>query len=96
MLYLAYGLFRRAIPVLVDHIATEPEALTESVRSIPGVRQVRRVRSRGLGASPSVDMVIAVDPHLSTMEAHAIADAIEAKLLKQYAIEDITIHIEPI
>ncbi len=95
VLYLAYGLFRRAIPVLVDHIAAEPETLSEAVRSIPGVRQVRRVRSRWVGATPSVDVVIAVDPQLSTVEAHAIADAIEALLKHQYAMEDTTIHIEP-
>ena len=90
-----YGLFQRAIPVLVDRIAAEPEALTEAVRSVPGVLQVRRVRSRWVGTSPSVDVVIAVDPLLSTIEAHAIADAIEALLQKQYAMEDVTIHIEP-
>ncbi len=76
-------------------MATAPEALSEAVRSVPGVRQVRRVRSRWVGATPSVDVVIAVDPQLSTVEAHAIADAIEAVLEKQYAVEDITIHIEP-
>lgn len=41
------------------------------------------------------DVVIAVDPQLSTVEAHAIADAIEALLQQQYAVEDSTIHIEP-
>ncbi|ETX07042.1 cation diffusion facilitator family transporter [Candidatus Entotheonella palauensis] len=95
VLWLAYGLFRRAIPVLVDGMAAAPEALSEAVRSVPGVRQVRRIRSRWIGATPSVDVVIAVDPHLSTVEAHAIADAIEALLQKQYAVEDSTIHIEP-
>jgi cation diffusion facilitator family transporter len=95
VLYLAYGLFRRVIPVLVDRIAEEPEALTEAVRSVPGVRQVRRVRSRWIGATPSVDVVIAVDPQLSTVEAHTIADTIEALLKLRYAMEDVTIHIEP-
>ena len=96
VLYLAYGLFKRAIPVLVDHIAEEPEVLIRAVRSVPGVRQVRRVRSRWIGASPSVDVIIAVDRQLSTAEAHEIADAIEDLLHQQYDMEDITIHIEPI
>lgn len=95
VLWLAYGLFRRAIPVLVDGMAAAPEALSESVRSVPGVRQVRRIRSRWIGTTASVDVVIAVDPQLSTVEAHAIADAIEALLQQQYAVEDSTIHIEP-
>lgn len=46
-------------------------------------------------STASVDVVIAVDPQLSTVEAHAIADAIEALLQQQYAVEDSTIHIEP-
>jgi cation diffusion facilitator family transporter len=96
VLCLAYGLFKRAIPVLVDRIAEEPEVLIGAVRSVPGVRQVRRVRSRWVGASPSVDVVIAVDRQLSTAAAHEIADAIEALLRYQYAMEDVTIHIEPI
>jgi len=96
VLCLAYGLFKRAIPVLVDHMAAAPEMLTESVRSVPGVRQVRRVRSRWVGATPSVDVVIAVDSQLSTIQAHAIADDIETLLQKQYAMEDVTIHIEPV
>jgi divalent metal cation (Fe/Co/Zn/Cd) transporter len=70
--------------------------LTEAVRSVSGVRQVRRVRSRWVGATPSVDVVIAVDPQLSTVEAHAIADTIEALLKQQYAIEDATMHSEPV
>ena len=95
VLWLAYGLFKRAVPALVDRIAEEPEALTEAVRSVPGVRQVRRVRSRLAGTSPAVDVVIAVDPQLATIEAHTIADAIEALLHQRYAMEDVTVHIEP-
>jgi cation diffusion facilitator family transporter len=95
VLCLAYGLFKRAIPVLVDRIAEEPEVLIGAVRSVPGVRQVRRVRSRWIGASTSVDVVIAVDRQLSTAEAHEIADAIEDLLHHQHAMEDVTVHIEP-
>ena len=95
VLFLAYGLFKRAIPVLVDRMAAEPEMLGEAVQSVAGVRQVRRVRSRWVGDSPSVDVVIAVDPQLSTAEAHAIADAIEAVLQQRYAMDDVTVHIEP-
>ncbi|MDH3605174.1 MAG: cation diffusion facilitator family transporter [Candidatus Tectomicrobia bacterium] len=95
VLCLAYGLFKRAIPVLVDRIAEEPEVIIEAVRSVPGVRQVHRVRSRWVGASSSVDVVIAVDRQLSTAKAHEIADAIEDLLQQQYAMEDVTIHIEP-
>jgi cation diffusion facilitator family transporter len=93
--YLAYGLFRRAIPVLVDQRALEPDAVTRAVRSISGVRGVRSLRSRWTGSRPAVDMVVTVDANLSTANAHEIADAIEAVVRTQFGVEDITVHVEP-
>jgi len=95
VLYLAYDLFKRVVPVLVDRIAAEPEVLAEVVHAVPGVRTVRRIRSRWIGSMPAVDVVVTVDAGLSTMAAHAIADAIETTLQKKFSIEDVTVHIEP-
>lgn len=95
VLFLAYDLFKRVIPVLVDRIAAEPEVLAEVVHAVPGVQTVRRVRSRWIGSMPAVDVVVTVDAGLSTIAAHAIADAIETTLQKKFSIEDVTVHIEP-
>ncbi len=95
VLFLAFGLFRRAVPILVDRIALEPEELTASVLSVPGALSVKSVRSRSKGSSAAVDVVVGVDTTLSMEEAHAIADAIEAKLAKDFGVEDATVHIEP-
>lgn len=95
VLYLAYGLFKRAFPVLVDQYAVAPEQLAETTCSVPGVRKVRRIRSRSVGAMRMVDMVVVVDPKLSTIESHAIADAIERLLEEKHRVGDTSIHIEP-
>lgn len=95
VLLLAYSLFRRAIPVLVDRIAAEPEIIAEVVHAVPGVHTVQRIRSRWVGSSPVVDVVVTVNPMLSTVAAHAIADAIEKALWQKCAIDDVTVHIEP-
>ncbi|TDI34489.1 MAG: cation transporter [Acidobacteria bacterium] len=95
VMYLAYGLFRRAIPVLVDTISHEPEEIVEILRDVDGVRKVRRVRSRWVGSKPAVDVVIAVAPELPTSEAHEVADAIEQVLLEKFSMDDVTVHIEP-
>jgi divalent metal cation (Fe/Co/Zn/Cd) transporter len=92
---LAYGLFKRVVPILVDRIAEAPERLIEVIRAVPGVRRVRRIRSRLVGSAPAVDVIITVEAHLSTLEAHAIADAVEALLARQFAMQDVTVHIEP-
>ncbi len=95
VMYLAYGLFRRAIPVLVDSISHEPEDIVETLRDVDGVRKVRRVRSRWAGSKPAVDVVIAVAPELPTSAAHEVADAIEQVLLEKFSMDDVTVHIEP-
>jgi len=94
-LYLAYRLFKSVFPILVDQNAVDPNSLANAVKRIDGVLQVRRVRSRWIGSEKLVDLVIAVDPHLSTNESHDIADNVEALIAEQYAVSDISIHVEP-
>ena len=93
--YLAFGLFQRVVPVLVDEVAIEPETLISRVTATPGVRDVRRVRSRWIGSARAVDMVVGVDPALPTVESHRIADVIEQMLERDFDVADVSIHIEP-
>lgn len=95
VMYLAYGLFRRALPILVDQFAIEPEALRKLVEGVGGVRSVDRIRSRWLGHDPAIDMTISVDPKLPTIKSHEIADTIEKVLWERFQVQDVTIHIEP-
>lgn len=93
--YLSYGLFRRAIPVLVDRVALDADEVTRVVSDVDGVREVRRTRSRWIGTRPSVDVVVAVDAQLDTVAAHAIADAIEHAIEDSFGARDTTVHVEP-
>lgn len=93
--YLAYCLIRRALPALVDQYALDPELLSSSILAIPGVRQVRRVRSRWIGAEKSIDLVISVDPDLSTDKSHYIATTVELLVEERFGVSDISIHVEP-
>ena len=95
VLYLAYQLFKRAVPVLVDQFAVDPEQLTRAVMTVTGVRQVRRIRSRWMGSVPVVDMIICVDPALTTEQAHDISDRIELLVEQRFQIADVSIHVEP-
>jgi cation diffusion facilitator family transporter len=95
VLYLAFGLFKRTLPALVDEYAIEPELLIDTVMNIDGVLAVPRVRSRWIGSNSAVDMVIMVDPTLSTEDSHAITDEIEAVLEQKHHVADISIHVEP-
>lgn len=95
VLYLAYGLFKRALPGLVDEFAIDPRELSLAVRAVPGVQLVKQVRSRWLGSNRAVDMVITVDAALSIAASHEIADKIETRIEEQFGVQDISIHVEP-
>jgi cation diffusion facilitator family transporter len=93
--YLAYRLFKTAFPVLVDEYAIDPEEINKVVRSIEGVKEVGRIRSRWIGSDIAIDMVVSVDAKLSTEESHKIADKIESMIEEQFNVGDAFIHIEP-
>jgi cation diffusion facilitator family transporter len=93
--YLAYSLFKRALPILVDQFALDPELLSSSVREVDGVRQVNRVRSRWIGEDKAIDLVISVDSDLSTNDSHNIATTVELLIAEKFGVSDISIHVEP-
>lgn len=93
--YLAYKLFRKAIPVLVDESAIESSLLIAAAEEITGAGSVRQVRSRWKGSDSAVDMVVSAKGDLTLQEAHAIADDIEKVLEERFGLEDVSIHMEP-
>lgn len=95
VIYLAYKLFRRAIPILVDQYAIDPQELNTLLNNVKGVKDVYRIRSRWIGKSCAVDLVISVDPDMSIEASHKIADEIESLIEERFETSDISIHIEP-
>ena len=95
ILYLAYGLYKRTLPVLLDERAIDPDKLRAVAGEVEGVLSISRVRSRWVGSSRAADLVIEVDARLSTEAAHEIADRLENLLAERFDIHDISIHIEP-
>ncbi len=93
---LAYQLFKRAIPILVDGAAVHPDELRAAVGAVPGVLRVDRARSRWYGQQRAADVTICVDPALDATEAHEIADAVEHRLAEQLEISDAVVHVEPL
>lgn len=95
ILYLAYELFRKTLPVLLDERAIEAEKIRTVLRGVDGVRAIRRVRSRWVGSARAVDLIVEVDAQLPTAAAHEIADRLETLLADRFDVHDVTIHVEP-
>jgi cation diffusion facilitator family transporter len=93
--YLAYNLFRRAVPVLLDEYAIDPDELSNTINNVHGVKSASRIRSRWIGKTRAIALVISVDPTLSIEESHRIADEIESLIEERFDTTDISIHVEP-
>ena len=83
------------LPWLVDEMAIAPEIIHRIVLSVPGVINCHDIASRGLlGRQVFIEMHLIVET--SDVEAaHAITEAVEARLSEQFAPVRVMIHVEP-
>jgi len=95
VLYFAFGLYQKVVPILVDGFAIDPELLSKAAYQVNGVKEVRQVRSRWIGNSKAVDLIIAVDANLNITESHDIAHDVEDMLVARFNVADASIHVEP-
>ncbi|MEM7282264.1 MAG: cation diffusion facilitator family transporter [Pseudomonadota bacterium] len=95
VLYLAFGLFKRAIPILVDESGLDNQRVIRDLRAIEGVEDVLRVRSRRVGSDIFADLVITVSPDLDTVYSHRVADRVEAFMRNELSVADVIVHVEP-
>ena len=95
ILVLAFGLFRRSIPILVDAAPIDANALVEAAVSVPGIYGVRRARSRGDGRRAAVDLSVVVAPDLDTVRAHELATRVEREIRARFDVDHIVVHVEP-
>jgi cation diffusion facilitator family transporter len=84
------------LTVLVDRVVVDPDRVRDVARSVDGVEDCHRVRSRGTEGAAQVDLHLLLDGEISLREAHETAHRVEAELRRRIpAIIDVTIHMEP-
>lgn len=98
ILWSGWGVIRESVGGLMD-VAVQPET-QKTIREViaqnaDGAIEAHDIRTRQAGKLTFIDFHLVVPGAMSVEAAHAICDAIEAKLRE--AVEDvqITIHVEP-
>ncbi|MEK6599237.1 MAG: cation diffusion facilitator family transporter [Deltaproteobacteria bacterium] len=71
------------------------ELIKNAVKDAPGVKSLNKIRAHYVGNFIHVEMHIAVDKNLSTVESHAIGEDIESRVERFDAIEKAFVHIDP-
>lgn len=91
-----WRILRRSIPILVDQRAVEATDLRRIINGIPGIVEVRGIRSRYSASGVLfAELTIAVPGVTPVNAAHTLADKVEAALSARYGAAEITVHVEP-
>lgn len=93
----AWGIGTESAHMLMDGFTdTERIKLLRSeVKQVEGVTRVQNLRCRHLGSLVAVDVTVTVPGHLTVIEAHEVADRVEAMLHAQEDIQEVHVHVEP-
>lgn len=79
--------------------AIEPELLEQAEQVIAqekAIRDLRRIRMRWMGNRLHAEVHAAVDPQLTTVESHAIAERVRHALFHTIArLAEVVVHVEP-
>lgn len=67
----------------------------QTIFTISGVKGINDLKARNYGNNIVVDCVITVNPSLDISTAHDISTMVEQKLMEEYDIYDVHVHVEP-
>ena len=91
-----WRILQRSIPILVDQRAVEATELRRIIARIPGINEVRGIRSRYSASGVLfAELTIAVPGSTPVDVAHALADRVEEAVGSEYGAAEITVHVEP-
>jgi cation diffusion facilitator family transporter len=98
LLGVAWKILRPSMGELTDEslpAATEDE-ITDILRSVPGVTEPHKLRTRRIGNRIAIEAHICMDGAMTLKEAHDRTSEIERKLKERFGTEAlITLHMEP-
>ncbi|AEH47734.1 cation diffusion facilitator family transporter [Parageobacillus thermoglucosidasius] len=92
----AWGVFMETSHALTDgfdeHILT---TYKHEIATVDGVKNVADIKARMLGNYVILEVTIHVDPHLTVVKSHEIADEVERLMKQHHNIAATHVHIEP-
>jgi cation diffusion facilitator family transporter len=96
VLFVSYRLGRRTIDALMDRVPKElVKEIENTINSVNGVEELRKLRIRPSGSHIFVDTVVAIRRTIPFQSAHAIMDSIERAVHAVHANADVVVHSEP-
>lgn len=96
IVFAGWRILTSGVDVVADRRVIDPADVAKVALEFSGVRECRKVRTRGFEDAAFLDLTLILDPHLSLMEAHDLCDRVEESLHRAHPeLADIVIHPEP-
>jgi ferrous-iron efflux pump FieF len=94
----AWMIVKGAMHQLMDQEISEDdrERIKEIAVTWPGSKGIHDLRTRASGADLFIQFHLELDPTLSLLEAHKIADGLEKNLMKTFSASEVLIHQDPL
>ena len=94
---LGSGFGWEALHDLMDRAANDAEvaAITQTLQSTPGVREVHDLRTRKMGDLIHVDVHLSVDAEMTVEAGHEIAVEAKRRTLERHRVLNVMTHIDP-
>jgi cation diffusion facilitator family transporter len=94
---MGWKLGSEAIHNTLDHVLHEEdtEGMWAQSRSVSGVLKVDELLAREHGHYVIVDIKIAVDPHITVEQGHAIGKDVKNELMQDGYVQDVRVHVNP-
>ncbi|WP_373531269.1 cation diffusion facilitator family transporter [Vampirovibrio sp.] len=96
ILKVGFDLIMTHFSALTDEAALDPAEINAIVKSVPGVMDCHKIRSRGMRDHVFIDLHIQVDPALTVKAAHRISYQVEEALENAFdgRVNEVLVHIE--
>jgi cation diffusion facilitator family transporter len=96
LLYSVFDILRSTSNVLTDVTAADPKDVEKIALSVPNVRRVNGIRSRGHADAVYIDLHVQVHPQMGTEQAHSVASEVERRIAERLpGVVETLVHVEP-
>jgi len=98
IIYSAWEIVREALDHLMDKelAAEDRDRIKQIARRHPEVRGMHDLRTRQSGTTVFIQLHLELDDKLTLLQAHRIADEVEAELMQAYPGAEVIIHEDPV
>jgi len=98
VLYSAWGIARDAFHLLLDHELSDEQRQTITALALaqPQVLGMHDLRSRQSGHMQFIQLHLELADDMRLIQAHAVADAVEACIIAALPHADVIIHLDPV